>query len=241
MELDKKILFIAAVHGDEPIGMEAIKQIQKIKLKKEFDSIIANPKALAQNKRFIDSDLNRIFPGNINGDYEEKRAKEIIKIAKNYSSVIDLHGTISNTGIFIIMPKFTLANLFLALSFNIKKIVIWQKSSETIGSLSYFMNSGIEIESGLRDDPKIKNQLNKILIKFLENQDKIIDFKKEIKKREIYFVFGKLTNKDKKPKIFKNWIKADNYYPIFIGQYENILCYKLKRINLLDENIDFNI
>ena len=114
MKLNKKILFIAAVHGDEKIGVEAINKIQKTKLSEKFDSLIANQKALAQNKRFIDSDLNRIFPGNVNGNYEEKRAKEITKIAKNYDFVIDLHGTISNTGIFIIIPKFTLANLLLA-------------------------------------------------------------------------------------------------------------------------------
>ena len=112
--------------------------------------------------------------------------------------------------------------------------MIWQNSDETFGSLSCFMNSGIEIESGFRDDLKIKNQLNKILIQFLKNQNKIIDFKKEIKKKEIYFVSGKLTNKDKKPKIFKNWIKVNNYFPLFIGQYENVLCYKLKKIDLLN-------
>lgn len=179
MKFKKEILFIAATHGDEPIGVEVIKQIQKTKLNQKFDSIIANPKALLQNKRFIDSDLNRIFPGKINGDYEERRAQKIIKIAKNYRFAVDLHGTISNTGIFIIIPKFTLSNLFLALRFNIKKIVIWQKSKETTGSLSCFINSCIEIESGLRDNPKIKKQLKNILIQFLKNQNKIIDFKKK--------------------------------------------------------------
>ncbi|MFA5318466.1 MAG: succinylglutamate desuccinylase/aspartoacylase family protein [Patescibacteria group bacterium] len=229
----KKILIITATHGDEPMCVDVAQKIKKGWLGKNFDLLIANPKALKKNKRYIDADLNRIFPGKLNGNYEEKRAKKIIKISKNYDYVIDLHGSNSKTGIFIIITKLTLANLLLALKFDIKKIIIWPDAKETTGSISTFMPAGIEIESGPKTDPEIQEQLAVILIKFIKNENKKITFKEEIEKRKIYEVTGVISKKKPKPKNLENWKKINDYYPIFVGSYNKYWCYKLKKTNLL--------
>jgi len=59
----KKILFIVATHGDEKIGVEVIERLRTKKLDRFFDYLVANPKALEKNTRFIDVDLNRSYPG----------------------------------------------------------------------------------------------------------------------------------------------------------------------------------
>ncbi|MCD4705120.1 succinylglutamate desuccinylase/aspartoacylase family protein [bacterium] len=236
---NQKILFITLTHGNEAIGLNVIKKLKKINLKNQFNYIIANPLAFSENKRFINSDLNRIFPGKKNGNYEQKRAKKIIKIGKKYNYIIDLHGSVSNTGIFIIITKLTKDNLLLALKFNIQRIVIWPGADETTGSLSTFMPIGIEIESGFKNDPKIENQLKNKLINFLDqdiNRTQLDE--KEINKKDIFLVTGKLNKKNKKPSKLKNWIKVNNYYPLFVGgQYKNIWCYKLKKINLKNNKL----
>jgi len=229
--MNPKILFVTATHGNESIGVEVIKKIKNNK-ESRFSDIIANPKAFEQNKRFIESDLNRIFPGKINGTYEERLAKKIVDVGKSYNWIIDLHGSASPTGIFIIITKFTLANFFLALRFDIPRIVIWPNTKETNGSLSTFMPTGIEIESGLRDDPKIKKQLEIIIKKFLAERNKALNYEKEIQKKEVYILYDKLSKKEPKPENLTNWQSTDSYYPLFVGgQYIDIWCYKLKKLN----------
>jgi succinylglutamate desuccinylase len=234
MKKQKKILFVTATHGDEPIGVEVVREIKKTKFGGKLSSIIGNPKALKKKVRFVDADLNRIFPGNSQGNYEEKRACQILKKMKNYDCVIDLHGTVSNTGIFIIMTRLNLKNLELALRFDISKIVIWPETSETSGSLSTFAKKGmgIEIESGEKSDPKIKKKLKKILVAFLKSQKVTIDIdvEKEIKRREFFSVIGKINKKGKNKVKVSDWKKTKDFYPLFVGQYPGILCYKLKKI-----------
>lgn len=228
----KDLLFVAATHGDEKIGVEMADELKNTVLRKKFDLVIANQKAFKLKKRFLESDLNRVFPGKGN-TYEERRARALVKIGKKYKEVIDLHGSMSKTGIFIIVTKNTKKNLLLAVRLGIKRIVIWTGVKETNGSLSTFMPTGLEIESGFRDDPKIKKKLKIILTNFLENYEKKIDFKKELKKREIFRVMGKLKKIKKKPSRLKNWQKINGYYPLFVGgQYKTIWCYKLKKISL---------
>lgn len=234
----KKILLIVATHGDEKIGVQIIQALKKKGLGLSFDVIVGNPKALAQRKRYLDSDLNRIFPGKAGGNYEERRARDIVRIGKDYEQVIDLHGSVSKTGIFIIITKFTLANLLLALRFDIKKIVVWPEARETVGSLSTFMRAGIEIEAGPKDDAGVKAELLGVLTRFLRKNDEVFDLRKRLGSKEIYVVSGKLTKeKDAAPKELKDWVRRDDYYLLFVGQYEKVWCYKLKKVDLLGEVI----
>ncbi|MDO8241249.1 MAG: succinylglutamate desuccinylase/aspartoacylase family protein [Candidatus Moranbacteria bacterium] len=232
MKNNKKILLVTAVHGDESIGVEVIREINKTKLCGKFASIIANPRALKKKVRFIESDLNRVFPGDVMGNYEERRAEMLFKKIQKYDCVIDLHGSVSKTGIFIIMTKLNLENLGLALLFNIKRILIWPSSSATKGSLVTFAKNGvgIEIESGEKSDNGIKRELKKILLDFLKNSDRNVDIEKEMKNREFFSVIGQIKRKNKKTLKLEDWKKMKNFYPLFVGQYPDLVCYKLKKI-----------
>lgn len=229
----KNILFITAMHGDEPIGIEIVKQIKKMKLGNKFSSIIGNPRALKKQVRFIDADLNRVFPGKTDGNYEEKRANLVMEKMREFDRVIDLHGTVSKTGIFIIITKPSLKNLELALRFNIERILIWPSSKKSKGPAVSFMRSGmgIEIESGNKSNPAVKKRLKSILIDFLENPEKTIDIDEEMKKREFFSVVGKIKKRKGDGRRFKDWKKAGSFYSLFVGQYPDIACYKLKSIN----------
>ncbi|MFA6974071.1 MAG: succinylglutamate desuccinylase/aspartoacylase family protein [Parcubacteria group bacterium] len=229
---NKKILFVTATHGDEQVGVDVIGELKKNKLRKKFSTIIANPKALKKKVRFIEADLNRVFPGNAKGNYEERRARVLLKKIQKYDCVVDLHGTVSRTGIFIIITRLNLKNLKLALRFDIKKIVIWPDAGETNGSLVTFVKSGIgiEIESGKKSDVGIKKELKKVLKDFLNSEDKPSNFNDEMKGREFFTVIGKIKAKNKTGIKLQDWKKVKGFYPVFVGQYPGIACYKLKKI-----------
>lgn len=228
----KKILFVAASHGDEPIGLIAVKKLKKRKLKQKFDYLIANPKAFRKNVRFTDADMNRVYPGSPSGNNEERRASAILNMTKKKKCdfVIDLHGTVSKTGVFGVITRLDLNNLKLSLMLNLKKIVIWPDSKESNGSLSTFTKCGMEIESGPKNNEKVISNLENTLADFLKNVGKEIDVKKEIKNKEFYTVIGKIAVGGCKEKL-ADWKKTKNFYPLFVNQYEGILCYKIKKVD----------
>lgn len=87
-----KILVIGAMHGNEPLGPEVVRLFRE-RPAANVDTVIANEQALKKDVRFIEQDLNRSFPGKADGNLEEKRAKELFELCKQYDLVFDFHNT----------------------------------------------------------------------------------------------------------------------------------------------------
>ncbi|MFN7247556.1 MAG: aspartoacylase [Microcystis sp.] len=110
----KNLALIAGVHGNELTPAYLVKYLQKspnLIARSSFQShsLIANPLALKQRVRYIDTDLNRCFNQKdlVNPDgqqYEQKRAKKIVKEIreKSIDLLIDIHSTTSNMMLAII-------------------------------------------------------------------------------------------------------------------------------------------
>jgi len=91
-----KIVIMGGVHGNEPVGLEAVIAIQKeIKNLKcgEITFILGNPMAYLKDVRFIESNLNRCFVKDYPQNYEGYRAKEITDFLAKYQPdfLLDLH------------------------------------------------------------------------------------------------------------------------------------------------------
>lgn len=232
-----KFLIITATHGNESVGIEIIKKIEKELPQKDYNYewIIGNPKAREKGVRFVEADLNRVAPGNNKGNlYEERRAAEIIEMSSKYKFILDIHSTVSNSGIVTLIPYPTLENIFLGTSLNIKRNVIWySKASLKKGPLVQFTSCpGIEIECGPENSQKLKTQLVKILKKFIKRSRSasVPDIINNIKNKEFYVVYGKILGKhDLSIKDFQ-LVKNDrgNYYPFLSNQYPGIVCYKTR-------------
>lgn len=237
----RKFLVIAALHGDEDLGVKVMEKVEKKfpPRKYSYDWIIGNPKAYDKKERFAEADLNRVAPGSFKSKiYEERRASEIVKISSKYEFVLDIHSTVSNSGIVTIIPYPTLENIYLASALNIKRNVIWYSSSSLKkGPLVQFVSCpGIEIECGPKNSPKLKIQLFKILKKFIEESNslsvqKVLNI---IKSKEFYVVYGKETG-EHNPAIedfhpVKNG--RETYYPFLANQYPNIICYKMEKVDI---------
>jgi hypothetical protein len=88
-----KILVVGGMHGNEPLGIELVKALRNKPIN-NVDAVFANERAIQQNVRFVDQDLNRTFPGSVNGKtYEQRRAAWLIEKAKHYDIVLDFHNT----------------------------------------------------------------------------------------------------------------------------------------------------
>lgn len=240
--MKNKILFISATHGEEGFSIRVLDELERkySKSKYCYERIIGNPKALAKNIRYLDTDLNRSAPGNKNSElYEEKRAFEIMKIAKKYEYVIDLHGADSNCGVVIIMCNPTLSTFALAGMLEIKKIVIWRiKEDLKKGPLTQFCKpAGLEIECGRKTNSRIQDELKKILGKFMKTYQKISIEKvmNNLEKKELYVVYDKQNNEDNGLQDFKRTKKGNEiFYPFMSNVYPKIACYKMRKIKLAE-------
>jgi tryptophanyl-tRNA synthetase len=141
-----KIAIIAGIHGNENYGLEVIK-----KLPPNIHFFIANKKALKQNKRFIDEDLNRIFPGKQDGCHEEKLAYQLTKKLKDYDYVIDLHSSSNYCPLFGIITKPNKEKIELAKKLGLNKLVIMPNKFATGKALIDHVKCGISLEIGPHD------------------------------------------------------------------------------------------
>lgn len=92
--INMKILIVGSTHGHEKIGLRVIEELTKLNLdSNQVEFIVGNPKASELGVPFTESDLNRIFPGNQDGNYEERRAFELTEKILQADLVIDLHST----------------------------------------------------------------------------------------------------------------------------------------------------
>ncbi|HBK35068.1 hypothetical protein A2239_03120 [Candidatus Uhrbacteria bacterium RIFOXYA2_FULL_40_9] len=232
------ILFIGGTHGNEPIGVDVLQELEKER--SDFDWMIGNKPALNQKTREFEGNLNRSAPGNAKAkNYASRRASEILTKAQNYRYTIDLHGTAKQTGVFIIITNPTSKNFQLAALLKIKRIVVWPTfSPELEGSLSEYVPCGLEIECGPKDSKKIKKTLKKILVDFLskKNEREKENYQSILKKREIFEVYGSLLkNSDQVLKEFeKIAIDSEPFFPLLIGSYQEsgITCYKMRSISV---------
>ena len=93
-----RILINICSHGNEVLGLEVVNKLKNIQVVNGSIAFhTANELAVKQNRRFIDSDLNRSFPGSISGNHEQQIASEMMKYIPYFDYVIDIHSTVSDT------------------------------------------------------------------------------------------------------------------------------------------------
>ncbi|MFB6144746.1 MAG: succinylglutamate desuccinylase/aspartoacylase family protein [Candidatus Nanohaloarchaea archaeon] len=91
---EPQLAVVGSIHGDEPAGKKAIEKIiSRHRFRKPVRFIVANEKALEEDVRYLDSDLNRSFPGDAgSSSHEERLASEILEQVRG-KTVLDLHTT----------------------------------------------------------------------------------------------------------------------------------------------------
>ena len=243
--MDKKTLFVVGTHGDESLGPELIKRLlDNPEVLTKFKSVIGNPSALAQNKRFIDADLNRVAPGDEKSSkYEVARASKLIKLFKQFDYVVDFHESKANDRIVIIIPRLCRQSLALALSFNIDEILVWPPSSSDAitGPLVQYTPFGIEIECGTKKSFKLGlDKLESIVIAFLEKGVRCVQKNFllpqagfEIKK--FYLVYGRIDPSEVKGIDLRDFghvdIEGEQFIPLLFGKHKGNIGYKMRSLD----------
>lgn len=108
----RRVAVVGGTHGNELTGIYLIEKFDRFPTLLEQESLkcvtlLANPRAVLENRRYIDRDLNRSFNykdlanSELTG-YEDRRAKEIAVELKDIDLIIDLHSSTANMGLTIL-------------------------------------------------------------------------------------------------------------------------------------------
>lgn len=210
-----EVVIVGSLHGDELVGSRVIQAIEEYPLQKgTLITIIGNPDAIYQKKRFIEEDLNRCFPGKRQGTHEQKLAHDITPFIRHADYCIDIHSTTTNTRRAVIIKKKTKEIKKLLSLFKPEHVVIMPKGIGD-GSLINFCKAGISLEYGThksRETYKESLRDASIILKKLG----MIDSKIEPSKRttQYYAVYGT----EPKPRGFQMKRSIMNFYAIKKGE-----------------------
>jgi len=250
-----KIIFNIATHGNERMGVDVVKEIQKLNIDHSRHNFIfqkANKKAFELNKRFIHQDLNRSFPGKKNGNYEEQLAYKLSSTIRSADLVIDIHSTTSSSKNTIIITKLNKITLDYVKSIS-PKYVLFMKYKKNCALISQ-AKVGIAFEYG-KDKNKSTIKKTVLGIKRLLNYLEIVDHK--IPKSKIKTQYFEVTSTVSSPKGYKiikgiknhNLVKKNqpyaknknkkllatkDFYPILFGEkeYKDFFGFQSKKLDI---------
>jgi aspartoacylase len=163
----KRVAIVGGTHGNEFIGVYLIKKFARFPNSIERDTfetmtLLANPKAFAARRRYIDRDLNRCFSrqdlANLQlANYEDIQAKAIAQLLgpkenPQVDAIIDLHSTTANMGLTVILPDEHPFNLRLAAYLTtidpLVKVYCWSQPRQDSSYLRSLCQFGCVIEVG---------------------------------------------------------------------------------------------
>lgn len=175
-------IILAGVHGNEKCGVEALDKILP-KLEIQSGRVLfgyGNPRAIEANKRFTETNLNRMFKDDNllskrdREGYEYKRAQFLKSYLNVADALLDIHAS-SNTNSrpFIICE----ANSKMLTDYLPVDTIVYGFDNIEPGGTDYYMNSinkiGICVECGYLGDPKSTLIAEENIFAFLKAQGHI--------------------------------------------------------------------
>ena len=174
-------IVLAGVHGDETCGIKAFEKVLDT-LKIERGTVLfcyGNPRAIEANKRFIETNLNRMFCNKSvtqkeKESYEYKRAQELKKYLDTADALLDIHASsIPKSRSFIICEN----NAKDSTPFLPIDLVVSGFDEVEPGGTDYYMNSngkiGICVECGYIKDPQGITIAEESIYAFIKTQGHI--------------------------------------------------------------------
>jgi len=178
---------VACVHGYEDCGYKAIERFKNsdYQVKKPVKLIVANEKAKEQDERFVDDDLNRVFPGDYDADSHEKQLAPELLNEIDGLKVLDFHSTVSKPTPFAFFINER--DIDLVESTGLDRAVDLSHLPETM--MNYMR--GISVECGYRKSDECYNTAYDIMINFLAAEG-VIDEEYTVSNPDLYSINGKV-------------------------------------------------
>ena len=233
-----------SIHGDEPAGKKAIENIieQDLEFQRPVQFIIVNEESLEENKRFLEADLNRSFPGDRGSSkHEERLAAELLEKIGD-SKVLDIHTTLSFDRPFASTKSFEDPEMKMIEASNVDYTVKFEEDS---GILTDYAK-GIVVEAGHQGTEKaVENAVDVIknflaYFKVIEGDFKASDPEKFVQGEKVegdWEFLAENFQKVEKGEIYakrdgEELIAEESFYPVLMSTegYEGVLGHKARKV-----------
>lgn len=145
---DPELAVVGGIHGDEPCGEYAVRTLleERPHVQRPVKFVVANEEARDRNQRYVDTDLNRAFPGDPDAATHEERLAAAIAAEIRGCTVLGLHSTQSYDGIFALVDEIGPMARSICPRLSIDAVVETESADE--GRIFAVAPDTIEIECG---------------------------------------------------------------------------------------------
>lgn len=166
---EPEVAVVGGVHGDETGGVRAVRRLRRadLDLQRGVGFVVANPAAVEAGARYLDSDLNRAFPGDRSGDRERRLAARLCEFFGPLTTV-SLHGTRSRPTPFALVHRSQPREFDLAGELPVGNVVDhWGVNDGTVTTCGLT----VEIEVGPQGTPAAAKAAERQALAFLRRVD----------------------------------------------------------------------
>jgi len=166
-EGEPSIAVVGSIHGDEPCGRDGIEAVlaDPPPVSQPVKFVVVNEQALAAGRRYLETDLNRVFPGDADSDVHEMRLAAELTAELQGCTVLSLHSTQSYDGMFALVDEVTDLARNVCPKLSVDAVVRTKGNNE--GRLFSVAPSTIEIECGYQGSPEAAENAEQVVREFL--------------------------------------------------------------------------
>ncbi|WP_424004727.1 succinylglutamate desuccinylase [Haloarcula salina] len=164
---EPEIAVIGSIHGDEPCGRDGIEAVlaDPPEVQRPVKFVVANEEALEAGVRYLDTDLNRAFPGDPDSDLHEERLAARLTAELSDCTVLGLHSTQSYDGMFALVDEITPMIRRVCPRLSIDAVVRTQGANE--GRIFSAIPATIEVECGYQGSAAAAENAEQVIREFL--------------------------------------------------------------------------
>ena len=169
-----EVAIIGGIHGDEPCGPVAIERLvaESPAVRRPVKLIVANEEALDAGVRFLDEDLNRAFPGDVDAESHERRLAAALSRELRGCTTLSLHSTQSYAEPFALVDRVDAVTRAICPRLPISVVV--ETDRFTDGRLIEHPHT-IEVECGLQGTDEAAENGYDLVRAFLDATDVLDD------------------------------------------------------------------
>ncbi|MFC7077956.1 M14 family metallopeptidase [Haloarcula halophila] len=166
-EGEPEVAVVGGIHGDEPCGPAGIEAVlaDPPDVSRPVKFVVANERALAAGTRYVDADLNRLFPGSPESDVHEERLAAELTAELEGCTVLALHSTQSYDDLFALVDDVTPLAREICPRLSVDAVVRTAGANE--GRIFSAVPSTIEVECGYQGSSTAATNAAKVIREFL--------------------------------------------------------------------------
>ena len=164
---DPEVAVVAAIHGDEPCGPRAVDAVlaDPPTFQRPVKFVVANERALDAGVRYLDDDLNRAFPGDVDAESHERRLAPRLLAELEGCTTLSLHSTQSYANPFSLVDSVSPETAAICERLPVDAVV--ETAAYADGRLIAYPET-IEVECGLQGSEAAASNARALIGAFLE-------------------------------------------------------------------------